>query len=756
MKNNFDRILDARNSRDIEKIISDFGNAIQWVPLGNNPGNCSVLSSLADPFDGITERITNAMDAMIELSAELTPTLKESRTPREAVEKIYHFSGGFLKDADMKYLNQLATNIKVKFFDGDEPKRPTVEIHDQGIGQHPSDFPQTLLSLNADYKVSKFYLIGAFGQGGQTSFSFCKYGLVISKKHPKLLRPGQEDLIGWSIVRYRNPSNARQFYKKGVWEYCVNSSDGKILTINPRDCRFAFESGTIIKLISYNIPKGVSNVLHASGTGYQYLSQSLFDPVLPIKLYEGRKNYPNKDKALYGLAPRLWHGGRGEKVEIKINNTYEIDLAGNGKIRLNYWILNPIEEGVRWTEIRKGLVVGNSAIFFTLNGQRHDFESSIYLRDNANLKWSHEYVIVHIDCDFLTDYAKLELITSTRDRFKEVELKDIIMDEVIQHLKNDRNLLAFESERKNKIINARSKKDVSNIKKLLGKYINKNPMLKDLLIHSGKNKSETEIEQRERDEKTNDEDEIQDIELELPKLLDNPTYLRITNRREPIPVEKGRNALIRLETNAIDSYLDGENIKKLHITHSKDLTKEKSISKLRQGKISYHIYCPHSVRIGQRELIKFILDIPMGQPLVIEREVICVEPIKRKKVMGEDTIPEAHIQAIRKGEELWASLGYTESSVGEIHLTGGKDSSIIVSLDNCHFKSILKNSNIKDEGVKIIEDRYAASISLYLLLREVDKKKGKIPKDFDETPESPEMQRLAQTVAQLALPGDIT
>jgi hypothetical protein len=230
-----DLVLDAKSSPDVEQIIAKLDDKIKWKPLGNDPQNFPRLSMGSDPYGGITERITNAMDAMIELEAEKNPELKTANHPRKAIEKIYNFEGGYLRDAEQELIGTLSSNIKVKFLDSESRGQPTIEVLDKGIGQHPMDFPDTLVNINSDYKFRKFYLIGAFGQGGQTSFAYCPYGIIISRKHPDLLKNGQNDVIGWTIVRYRDPSTEVELYKFGLWEYCIDSNTGKIPEVKPTD-----------------------------------------------------------------------------------------------------------------------------------------------------------------------------------------------------------------------------------------------------------------------------------------------------------------------------------------------------------------------------------------------------------------------------------------------------------------------------------------------------------------------------------------
>jgi len=616
------KLLDVKKSTDVEKIIDEIGNKIKWIPVGNNPNNYGIISMGAHPYDGITERITNSIDAMIELNVELNSSISKMSSPREAIEMIHSIKQGILKNADNKTISSLASDIKVKFFNSGKPKAPTILVWDKGIGQHPDDFPETLLSLNSDYKAIKFYLIGAFGQGGQTSFNYCDYCIIISRKNNKLLKKRQKDEIGWSIVRFHDPSTDKIFYKRGLWEYCVDANTGKIFTSTEKDIRVAFNHGTYIKLVTYDLPKGSSDVLQPSGTAWSYLSQSLFDPVLPIRLFEERSpKFEKRNRPLSGLATRLWKGGRGENVKL-FNNSYEVDLGKKGKVNINYWTMDPASDAggkSKWRDVKKGYVTGKSAVFLTLNGQRHGIENSLFLRDKVNLKYSFDYVIVQVDCDNLTKIAKKQLLSSTRERLREGEMKDILFKEVAIHLQEDRNLLAFEKERKNKIMTAETEKDTTKIRKMVSKIITSNPQLSELIMKEGKEDSPSK--KQRKSEKKPDEDKIADEELVTPELKPIPTYLIVTNKKNPIPVEKGGSALIRLETDAEDDYLEGENENRFRIIHTENKMKKKSKSKLRNGKLSYHVTCPSSIRVGSSEIIKIQLDRPNEAPFEIEKKL---------------------------------------------------------------------------------------------------------------------------------------
>ena len=102
-------------------------------------------------------------------------------------------------------------------------------------------------------------------------------------------------------------------------------------------------------------------------------------------------------------------------------------------------------------------------------------------------------------------------------------------------------------------------------------------------------------------------------------MLEIPTFLKIANKKDPIPIEKGGSVLIRLETDVNDAYLDNEFSSRLKFSTNKNQIKEKSHSKLRNGKISYYLFCPMSVRITSKDKITFSLELPDGHTLTVER-----------------------------------------------------------------------------------------------------------------------------------------
>ena len=226
--------------------------------------------------------------------------------------------------------------------------------------------------------------------------------------------------------------------------------------------------------------------------------------------------------------------------------------------------------------------------------------------------------------------------------------------------------------------------------------------------------------------------------------------------------------MVRLETDAEDSYLENDP-DRLRFENETGITREKSRSKLRRGKISVYLHCPKTTRVGQRDLVTFELELPDKTSLKAQREVFCVEPYERKKTKGETNIPEPKIWTVRKGEDLWNKLGYDEKSIGEIRFDkkNDQDSMIVISLENVHLQSTIATKILDPPIITGVEDKYSAGMAYYMLLLEVQRitnkpktteSKSNNEQDTEITEKhsgfSNTLDIVSQTVALLAMPSD--
>ena len=72
---------------------------------------------------------------------------------------------------------------------------PTVDVIDQGIGITPEAFAGTILSLHQRNKMTKSYVMGAFGQGEHSTLAFCDYAVMVSRhcNNPRV--------VGFTVIR---------------------------------------------------------------------------------------------------------------------------------------------------------------------------------------------------------------------------------------------------------------------------------------------------------------------------------------------------------------------------------------------------------------------------------------------------------------------------------------------------------------------------------------------------------------------------
>jgi len=153
-KEQVSKLLLIRSEHDIEAFLQSLvGRASDewsWHPLGDRLNNAGNVELITEPGPPIIERITNGIDAMLELGFQQAdcPEIGPS-SPREAAEQWFGIQGGTVSalKENRNLIAELAPNVVVDCYDSEEFKRPTICILDKGIGQHAMELPDTILSL---------------------------------------------------------------------------------------------------------------------------------------------------------------------------------------------------------------------------------------------------------------------------------------------------------------------------------------------------------------------------------------------------------------------------------------------------------------------------------------------------------------------------------------------------------------------------------------------------------------------------------
>jgi hypothetical protein len=185
----------------------------------------------SDPAAGLTERITNAVDAVLEQAwvDQGQPTGLSS--PRDAVEQWFDIKNGELASVQELRdgrIRDLSSRVVVSLHDSERPDRPTVGIRDSGIGIEAHEFDSSILSLNESRKLKKFFLAGAFGQGGSTALSYSPYTIIMSRAAGK--PDSSPHPVACTIVRF-DPGDY-EVDKHGRYEYAVDQATGQPVTFH--------------------------------------------------------------------------------------------------------------------------------------------------------------------------------------------------------------------------------------------------------------------------------------------------------------------------------------------------------------------------------------------------------------------------------------------------------------------------------------------------------------------------------------------
>ena len=215
----------AVDAKQATRIVADLAREFDytWRPVGDNEANYGLVNIGSDAGHALIERITNAIDAVIEREAlrHLGGSHPDGapRSPREAVELWLHVPGGRVANLELAERQRIADNVVVTLLESALKRRPSVMIRDYGVGLTPDLVPTTILSLSGTNKIDKSYLAGAYGQGGSTALAFSPRGvLFVSRRQPDLLPEGEEDLVSITFACYEelDPSvnkNVRYSYE---------------------------------------------------------------------------------------------------------------------------------------------------------------------------------------------------------------------------------------------------------------------------------------------------------------------------------------------------------------------------------------------------------------------------------------------------------------------------------------------------------------------------------------------------------------
>ena len=656
------QLLETQDLETANTIVAELEeqHRFAWHPVGGRENNYGQINIGSDPGFALIERVTNAIDGVIERGALEDAKKGDNRAtptnPREAVERWFGVEAGRVRNLSNDERQKIAENIVIALISGSGGRsNPCVLVRDTGIGLTPEMFPKSILGLGESNKIDKPYLAGAYGQGGSTTFAFSPAGTVIASRRQPKLADGAADRIAVTFVRFRDLDP--KINKNGRYEYLV-TQEQKVPAMLAKDMP-DFEAGTMVLHFDYDLAKYSSALTQLTGSLWWLLQNSLFDPVLPLWAEDRRLEVTKKDRterrSIVGNHARLW-SDRRDKIEH--SDSVQITLPhpdGHSRVTAHYWVASLPEDASKRARPVEVYVDPYRPVTYTYFGQTHGFEDRRFVRDRLQLPYLDRFLILQIELDHLTPAARRAILSTTRDRLKESFLYDEMRERLAHGLAEDPVLIQLNEQRKEALLSSYSESERQKMRERFARLLSTFEAGRDAEMPSkggsGGGREPAGPKSREP--------------LKPLPTADEPTFIRIANSQRPILIRTGRAAVIRLESDAPDGYLaDHDPHARIVLAVEPERTVAmESRSDFRGGRARILVRPASDVRVGAEGHLDVFLLTPAGESFhdrvsfrIVDHED---RPTTGDKNRGRVKSPEP--VAIYKDK--WGKLGWEGASV---------------------------------------------------------------------------------------------
>lgn len=682
------RLIAANTVKEVTDFLVDFieEENIKWVPVGSRLDNIATINIGTDPAAGLTERITNAIDAVLDLEWHLQEKPEEIVSPRLAGENWFKIPDGKLRNIKKEDIDQkLTKRVKITLRDSERETNPTVEIRDTGIGIKAEDFSKTILSLHGGNKLKKLFLMGAYGQGGSTALSYNNFTIIISKPYFK----EKKNTVSWTIVRINQGDINTD--KHEWFEYLVDAKNGQPITseINEEE----FEHGTLVRHIAMDLGKYTSAITQQTGSLWYLAHNYLFDTIFPFTISDERLKKIGKSKpenrSVLGNNRRLTIGETTEYGQV-VPLTFK-----DGKVTIYYWVLS--QEGTDDPKARiTGYTMASQPIIITFNGQKQGTLPNSIIKNELKLPFLERYIIVQIECDRLDNESKRQLFSSTRESLRDTSILEDLKKLTIDTLKEDDRLNILDSDRKKKYLKRDETEAQDKLRKRLANRIN-------VYIKSAGGGTVVKATETKESVKTKKQQPIPFEEV--------PTFLEITTP-SPKEVPVGKTFSVKFKTDAHPNYFFNPDCF-LAFIEPHSFGSFTGNANVVDGYGIAYFTVREDVEVGTESKITLELRPPRQKSLSSTVDCIAIplpEDANNDKTGNKNT-PNINIQAVNDTEPYYKDNHWTHETVAKVE--SSKDSIIIFINDsNKHLTKLIEKSKQYGFGaVDSIKFRYREHIA---------------------------------------------
>lgn len=683
----FTQLLKATTPSQLREILSaigdvaeigldrSFGNLkLHWHPYGDKTSNYSTIGLASKPGRSITERITNAIDAVLEGHALNVPTMPIS--PQAAVSDWF---GRPHSNSDTGLFNwkysegNYDRKVGIILNDSGKKEAPTVDILDFGIGISPDNFPSTILSLQEGNKIKKKYLVGAFGQGGASTLAFCDYVVVVSRH---IQNP---NVVSFTVIK---EITLGEDYKENCYAYLALTNENGEQTVpsftmndsitlydSKEKLRMnEFKNGTLVRHYSFRLTNISKPLSPFEGNLYHFLHCSMFDPLIPFQIIDLRNNESIKQEISTGSRNRLMKIVAKTESELDGSNT-EPRLyrpfafitpygATSPCVKIEYWVVFNYEKkkNKKTGEDYKDLRTDSNALYvqkkhlavLTLNGQNQGELTVSQVSKDLGLDLVSKHLVINIDATEAPMNVKRLLFTTNREMLREGDVLESIKQELRRILGEDNELKALQKELEEKEISEVTESTDDEVKKQIVK----------LLREAGFTPSaEGDTSRQGEGDNTNDPPTPPNPFPPDPPPPPTPletlpypevTRFEIVSPKDKLKINLNKTALVLVETNADIKFKN-----EIRIKIEPDSLKDSTYFPLEGGRVKWRLKTNDTAKVGDAGKIMVSLTLPNGDQMKDEIEYEILEAVEKPAKEEKGFIPDFDVLPTTPGDDKW-------------------------------------------------------------------------------------------------------
>jgi hypothetical protein len=477
----FEALFQTTSVQDVRATLTDIGDSnesaldkpfgplgLQWHAYGDNTSNLSTIGLASKAGRSLTERITNMFDAVLE---DRKPNgIVPPMSPQLAAQQWFGrpMTGPGEGLFNWKYVSTgIDRRLHVAMSSSGSENAPTIDIIDDGVGITPEQMPKTILSLQAGNKITKRYLMGAFGQGGSSTLAFCEYCLIAcrSKDDPTA--------VGFTLTRVLKLGEE---YKEDCWAYLALNDNGRIIVPSirlsdepievypavPKSKLPLLKKGVLVRHYAYQLSGIAGKLGPAPGNLYHYLHVSMFDPLFPFRVIDRRDPDQPREELITGSRNRLMRltlrksssdSSEDESgSEIRHYRPMEYITPPNStepSIGIEYWVVFNFKKVKKEVTLRghsnELYVHKGHPIVGVLNGQNQG-ELTARLLSSIGLPMVARHIVINIDASSAASDTRRQLFSTNREGFKDGPVLDEITRVLKKLLEEDEELYILEEE----------------------------------------------------------------------------------------------------------------------------------------------------------------------------------------------------------------------------------------------------------------------------------------------------------------------